>query len=283
MRSSSTGKPSSSTNPAASQRGTRARDGEVVDRPVHGEGADVAAREDERPDDVGVGREGDPLGARQERAVGQRRERVVRERLGEEPLDEVAGRAAACAVGERDPLVAHARAAPTRQPAPPRARGAVAARRRRRRRTRPRSRPCTCRAGGRACRRCRRRRTPRGGCGPSAPRRSGRPSGPRSCLPGTVKRRSASHAASSDRTRSALAGSDPRPRHSNDSRTSIVSSIAASASGFPSGRTTRVYWFSTSQRPSARWRRIIAIASSRSSGSNAVTTTGRPCSAGIQR
>ena len=82
----------------------------------------------------------------------------------------------------------------------------------------------------------------------------------------------------SARRRSALAGIQPSPRHSKVSRSSIVSSIAASARGLPSARTTRVYWFSTSQRPSARWRRIIAVDWRMSIGSKAETTTCLPYS-----
>ena len=54
----------------------------------------------------------------------------------------------------------------------------------------------------------------------------------------------------------ALRSIQPRPRHSKVSgpRSSIVSSSAAIARGLPSRRTTRVYWFSTSQRPSRSWR-----------------------------
>ena len=42
----------------------------------------------------------------------------------------------------------------------------------------------------------------------------------------------------------------PSPRHSKCGRSSNVSDISFSAWVLPSGRTTRVYWFSTSQRPS---------------------------------
>ena len=95
--------------------------------------------------------------------------------------------------------------------------------------------------------------------------------------PGSSNSRSASKAANAFRTRRALAGEHPRPRHSKSSRGSIVSAIAATARSFPSRRTTRVYWFSTSQRPSTSWRRSIAIDCSRSTGSKAETTTdGRP-------
>jgi hypothetical protein len=59
--------------------------------------------------------------------------------------------------------------------------------------------------------------------------------------PGSSKRASASQAANSGRSFSALCAIQPRPRHSNVSRSSIVSSSAASARGLPSRRTTRVY------------------------------------------
>ncbi len=97
-------------------------------------------------------------------------------------------------------------------------------------------------------------------------------------LPGSSKRASASQSASSGLRRSALRSIQPRPRHSNVSRSSIVSSSAASARGLPSRRTTRVYWFSTAQRPSRNWRSSMTTACRMSSGSKAVTTTGLPYS-----
>ena len=103
-RRSSSGKPSSITNPAREPERLGAGDGEVVDRPVDGELADVAAREEERLDDVRVGREreppvrGDAPRRRARRAAGC-------ELLEEEPLDEHARRLAAGAVRERDQLV----------------------------------------------------------------------------------------------------------------------------------------------------------------------------------
>ena len=45
----------------------------------------------------------------------------------------------------------------------------------------------------------------------------------------------------------------PRPRHSKCGRSSNTSASNASARGLPSSRTTRVYWFSTSHRPSRIW------------------------------
>ena len=41
----------------------------------------------------------------------------------------------------------------------------------------------------------------------------------------------------------------PRPRHSKYGRSSIISLMAFSATTLPSHGTTRVYWFSTSDRP----------------------------------
>ena len=74
---------------------------EVVHRPVHGERADVAAREEGGRDDERVGGEGEPLDAhRHDRAVAERLEVRVAERGGEERLDEPGGPAPAAAVGE---------------------------------------------------------------------------------------------------------------------------------------------------------------------------------------
>ena len=55
------------------------------------------------------------------------------------------------------------------------------------------------------------------------------------------------------------------------------------ARGFPSSRTTRVYWFSTSQRPSRICVSSIAIACRMSSGSNPVMTSGLPYDPGTNR
>ena len=81
----------------------RAGDGEVVDRAVDGELADVAAGEEERLDDVGVGREGEPRAAHlADGGVAELVEQRVRELLEEEALDERPRRLPARAVGERD-------------------------------------------------------------------------------------------------------------------------------------------------------------------------------------
>ena len=45
----------------------------------------------------------------------------------------------------------------------------------------------------------------------------------------------------------------PRPRHSKYGRSSMTSPITSSARRLPSQGTTRLYWFSTSQRPSCSW------------------------------
>ena len=96
--------------PGRERERPRAGDGEVVDRPVDGELADVAAREEERLDDVRVGREREPRAVQlEQRRVAERLEQRVRELLEEEPLDERARRLAARAVGERDELVAEPR------------------------------------------------------------------------------------------------------------------------------------------------------------------------------
>ena len=53
--------------------------------------------------------------------------------------------------------------------------------------------------------------------------------------------------------------------------------------GLPSSRTTRVYWFSISHRPSRIWVRSMAIACSTSSGSNPAVTSGLPYFSGTNR
>ncbi len=50
----------------------------------------------------------------------------------------------------------------------------------------------------------------------------------------------------------------------------------SSALGLPSSWTTRVYWFSTSQRPSSTWRITMCTPWRMSSGSKPTTTTGLP-------
>ena len=88
----------------------RSRDGEVVDGAVDGEVADVAAGEEDRLDDVRVGRERDARAVQvEQRRVGQRREQRVVELLEEQALDEGPRRLSARAVGERDELVAKLR------------------------------------------------------------------------------------------------------------------------------------------------------------------------------
>ena len=68
----------------------------------------------------------------------------------------------------------------------------------------------------------------------------------------------------------------PRPRHSKCGRSAKTSASTASAVVLPSQGTTRVYWFSTSQRPAASWRRIMWIAWRMSSGSKPAITIGLP-------
>ena len=98
--------------PAESASGVAPDDREVVDRAVDGQLADVAAREDERLDDVGVGREREPRAVQlEQRRVAERVEQRVAELLEEKPLDERPGRLAAGAVRERDDLVAEPRPA----------------------------------------------------------------------------------------------------------------------------------------------------------------------------
>ncbi len=74
---------------------------------------------------------------------------------------------------------------------------------------------------------------------------------------------------------------NPRPRHSKCGRSSKTSAITSSAFWLPSYGTTRVYWFSTSQRPSASCTRIMWIAWRMSSGSKPAMTHGLPYCAGM--
>ena len=68
----------------------------------------------------------------------------------------------------------------------------------------------------------------------------------------------------------------PSPRHSKCGRSANTSAITSSARGLPSHGTTRLYWFSTSQRPARSCARIIWIACRMSSGSKPAITTGLP-------
>ena len=257
-RRSAIGKPSSTTKPAERASGRAPAIGKVVDRPVHGELADVAAGEEDRLDDEGVGREREresrsPRGARSRRAA---RAAGCRAPRGTALSTRCSRRLAARAVREGDQLVAklrparpHARDAipPSREPSVVVVRGAGAL---------ARDHAGADRALGRA-----------GGAEDLA-------------LPGLDR---------ADEHLAALAGLrvvDPRPGNleaglgvplgelgaqasarsarssrgratRTSSRSSIVSASAASARGLPSRRTTRVYWFSTSQRPSRSWRTSI--------------------------
>ncbi len=74
----------------------------------------------------------------------------------------------------------------------------------------------------------------------------------------------------------ALCEMNPRPRHSKCGRSSKTSASSARARGLPSSRTTREYWFSTSQRPSRIWASSMAMACRTSSGSKPVVTIGLP-------
>jgi hypothetical protein len=84
----------------------------------------------------------------------------------------------------------------------------------------------------------------------------------------------ASNSAQALRIRSAEAGTSPRPRHSKLSRGSSTSATTCCAARLPSRPTARVYWFSTSARPSLTWRTSIRIACITSSGSKPAITTG---------
>ena len=112
-RSSVTGKPSSITNAADSQRGRAPEHGHVVDRAVHREVADRSAGEEAGAHDERVGAERQPVAARQveARGVGQRRQRVVREGLEEHGVDQRRRRLAPGTVGQRDDLVVEPRPA----------------------------------------------------------------------------------------------------------------------------------------------------------------------------
>ena len=176
-RSTSAGRPSSSTIDRLSASGRAPGDREVVDRAVDRQLADRAAREADRLDHEAVGRERDVDAADRERAgVGERRERGRAEGGDEQALDQRLRGLAAGAVGHRDVLVLEPRALGARglddpedpllavgdgarplRPPPARARSGRSCSRRRRR---PRARPCTSRWRARACTRCRRPCTP---------------------------------------------------------------------------------------------------------------------------
>ena len=110
---SASGSPSSRMNAADRKSGVGAADGQVVDRAVDRQPADVAAREEERPDDERIGREGDPRAPSRRSSPPSRtvawsssaREHVVAERRHEEPLDQLGRQPAAAAVPEHDPVV----------------------------------------------------------------------------------------------------------------------------------------------------------------------------------
>ena len=76
---------------------------------------------------------------------------------------------------------------------------------------------------------------------------------------------------------------NPSPRHSKCGRSANTCAISASAAGLPCSATTRVYWFSTSQRPSRIWASSIATEARMSSGSNPATTIGFPYTSGTNR
>ena len=70
---------------------------------------------------------------------------------------------------------------------------------------------------------------------------------------------------------------NPRPRHSKYGRSSMTSLMTWSALGFPSQGTTRVYWFSTSDRPCSSCSISMATDCRMSSGSNPAQTSGLLC------
>ena len=84
----------------------RAAHGEIVDRAVDGQLADVAAGKKDRADDVGIGAEGQAVRADgKNRAVVQRLEQVVAKLRQHDFLDQLLAQLAAAAVGEHDLLV----------------------------------------------------------------------------------------------------------------------------------------------------------------------------------
>ena len=114
MRSrSAVGKPSSRMKPAERASGVAPAIAEVVDRAVDGQLADVAAGEEERRYDEGVGGERQPRLPVEDRAASSERlEQRVAELAQEERLDQVVGRLPAGAVGQRDPFVEELAAGP---------------------------------------------------------------------------------------------------------------------------------------------------------------------------
>ena len=79
---------------------------EIVDGAVDGEAADVAAGEDERPDDVGIGGHGERTGEIEPRAVVTAGEFRAVEGGAEDRVEQPLGRPAAAAMGDLDGLVA---------------------------------------------------------------------------------------------------------------------------------------------------------------------------------
>jgi hypothetical protein len=70
------------------------------------------------------------------------------------------------------------------------------------------------------------------------------------------------------------------PRHAQ-SQVSNTPATTACAASLPQKATARTNWFSTSARPSSSCRTSIRMPSSRSTGSNPVTTSGTPKSCAI--
>ena len=95
-------------------------------------------------------------------------------------------------------------------------------------------------------------------------------------MPGTANRSSASKSAYSSRSFRADWEMKPRPRHSKWGRSSNTSWRMARARGLPSSDTARVYWFSTSQRPSSICLSSISMDWRMSRGSKPAVTSGRP-------
>jgi hypothetical protein len=84
----------------------RAHHRDVVDRPVYRQAADVAAGEEQRPDDMRIGGQHQPAGGhRQHRRVVALPEIGIAQPAGEQLVDQLRHRASAAAVGHVDPAL----------------------------------------------------------------------------------------------------------------------------------------------------------------------------------
>lgn len=85
---------------------------------MHGQLADVAAREKERANDVGIGGEGQPFAAGQGEGGGvvHRVQQRIRKGGGKHTFDQVVRRLAAAAVAQGDMIIAQVKLVPTHLP-----------------------------------------------------------------------------------------------------------------------------------------------------------------------